>query len=114
MIIVLKPGCSDAQIQHVIDRIEELGFTPHVSRGAARTIIGVNNRNLATFETDLATSERLIPRIAPYCLAVSESALATSDDLRRVAQAGARAVLIGTTFCGARDVEAKVREVMGW
>jgi indole-3-glycerol phosphate synthase len=80
----------------------------------AKTIIGVNNRNLATFETDLSTSERLIPLIAPYCLAVSESALATSDDLLRVAQAGARAVLIGTTFCGARDVEAKVREVMGW
>jgi len=82
--------------------------------GTAQTVIGVNNRNLATFETDIATSERLIPLIAPHGLAVSESALATQDDLRRVAQAGARAVLIGTTFCGSSDVEAKVREVMGW
>lgn len=89
-----------------------LRLLPH--GGGAQTVIGVNNRNLATFETDLATSERLIPLIAPHSLAVSESALATSEDLRRVAQAGARAVLIGTTFCGSSDVEAKVREVMGW
>jgi indole-3-glycerol phosphate synthase len=78
------------------------------------TLIGVNNRNLATFETDLATSERLLPKIAPTALAVSESALATPEDLARVAAAGARAVLIGTTFCGSPDIEAKVREVMSW
>jgi len=78
------------------------------------TLIGVNNRNLATFETDLATSERLLPKIAPAALAVSESALATPEDLARVAAAGARAVLIGTTFCGSPDIEAKVREVMSW
>lgn len=80
----------------------------------ATSIIGVNNRNLATFETDIATSERLIPMIAAHTLAVSESALATPQDLGRVANAGARAVLIGTTFCGSPDVESKVREVMGW
>lgn len=78
------------------------------------TAIGVNNRNLATFETDLSTSERLLPRIAPLALAVSESALATPDDLRRVSASGARSVLIGTTFCGADDIGGKVREVMGW
>lgn len=77
-------------------------------------LIGVNNRNLATFQTDLATSERLLPRIAPHALAVSESALATPADLSRVAAAGARAVLIGTTFCASPDIEMKVREVMGW
>ena len=41
MIIVLKPECTDDQIQHVLDRIHELGFTPHISRGVSRTIIGV-------------------------------------------------------------------------
>ncbi len=41
MIIVLKPHSTPEQVQHVLDRIGELGFTPHVSRGVARTIIGV-------------------------------------------------------------------------
>jgi indole-3-glycerol phosphate synthase len=75
-------------------------------------LIGVNNRNLADFTTDLSTSERLIPLIAPHATAISESALETPADLARVKAAGARGVLIGTTFCQNPDIEAKVREVM--
>ena len=41
MIIVLKPNPSAEQVRHVIERIEELGFVPHLSQGVARTIIGV-------------------------------------------------------------------------
>jgi len=76
-------------------------------------LIGVNNRNLADFKTTLEISDRLIPLIAPHALAVSESALETRADLDRVEKAGAKAVLIGTTFCASPDIEAKVREVMG-
>lgn len=77
-------------------------------------LIGVNNRNLSTFEVDLAVSETLMPRIGDAALAVSESALKTREDIDRVKAAGARAVLIGTTFCSAPDIESKVREVMAW
>jgi len=52
--------------------------------------------------------------IPPGVVGVSESALETTSDLARVQEAGARAVLIGTAFCAAADVGAKVREVMGW
>jgi indole-3-glycerol phosphate synthase len=76
--------------------------------------IGVNNRNLADFTTDLAISEQIIPQLQGTVLAVSESALATSIDVARAKRAGARAVLIGTAFCGERDIESKVREVMLW
>lgn len=76
--------------------------------------IGVNNRNLMTFETDLATSEDLIPRIGAAATAVAESALRTHGDVERVARAGARAVLVGTTFCASADVAASVAEVMAW
>ncbi|MFN3684249.1 MAG: indole-3-glycerol phosphate synthase TrpC [Fimbriimonadaceae bacterium] len=81
---------------------------------SAPDLVGINNRNLHTFETDLATTERLAPHWAGRALVVSESALESREDVRRVAAAGAGAVLIGTAFCRAPDPEAKVREVMGW
>lgn len=61
-------------------------------------IIGINNRDLATFAVDLATTEKLIPFIPDDKVIVSESGLATAADLLRVYQAGAHAVLIGTAF----------------
>lgn len=77
-------------------------------------LIGVNNRDLSDMRTSLSISEELLPLVAPHALAVSESALETRDDLERVRRAGAEAVLIGTSFCAAPDIGAKVREVMGW
>lgn len=77
-------------------------------------LIGVNNRDLGDFTTSIEVSERLLPLICGHALAVSESALESHDDLDRVEAAGAKAVLIGTTFCAAPDIEAKVKEVMGW
>lgn len=81
--------------------------------GLHADLVGVNNRNLATFETDLRTSERILPSLPARCLAVAESGLEGRADVDRMGAAGARAVLIGTTFCGADDIEGTVREVMG-
>ncbi len=75
-------------------------------------LVGVNNRDLKTLKTDLETTARLAPRIQG--LMVSESALSQKADVDRVSKVGARAVLIGTAFCAAPDIESKVREVMGW
>lgn len=78
-------------------------------------LVGVNNRNLADMSVSIATSEDLLPQLSTHGLTlVSESALETRADVDRVQAAGARAVLIGTTFCAAPDIAAKVREVMGW
>jgi indole-3-glycerol phosphate synthase len=85
-----------------------------VAIDVAADLIGVNNRNLSDFATNVGTSQRILPLVDGRALSVSESALETREDLERVRRAGARAVLIGTTFCAAPDVEAKVREVMGW
>ena len=77
-------------------------------------LIGVNNRNLRNLKTDINTSLHLLPMLKGNALAVSESALKSKIDLDRVHAAGAKAVLIGTTFCAAPDIKEKVREVMGW
>lgn len=77
-------------------------------------LIGVNNRNLADMSTSLSMSEELLPLFSSHAFAVSESALGTPADLARVQAAGARGVLIGTTFCASPDIGGKVREVMGW
>lgn len=78
------------------------------------TLVGVNNRDLSTFEVALETSCEVIPQIRDRATVVSESALRTTEDVNLVQRAGARAVLIGTTFCKAPDPAAKVKEVMGW
>lgn len=76
-------------------------------------MIGINNRDLRTFKTDLSTTSRLIQLIPEGVLRVSESALESAEDVRTVHEMGADAVLIGTAFCASPDIEGKVREVMG-
>ena len=72
-----------------------------VSAGAS--MIGVNNRDLATFEVTLETSIRLRDKIPSYCLAVSESGIKAVADLVRLHQVGFNAVLIGEHLMTARD-----------
>lgn len=75
-------------------------------------IIGVNNRDLRTFNVDLRTCARLIPRIPRDKVIVVESGIKTHDDIRRVRDLGAHAVLIGETFMRAKDMGSKIDEVM--
>jgi indole-3-glycerol phosphate synthase len=73
-------------------------------------IIGVNNRDLAIFKTDLALSERLIPQFPKDVIAVSESGIATPADAARVQAAGANAVLVGESLMRAPDPAALIAE----
>ncbi|MBE0477725.1 3-deoxy-7-phosphoheptulonate synthase [Candidatus Aerophobetes bacterium] len=72
MVITIKPGTTEKGIQHVIDKIKELGFTPHISRGEERTIIGVVGENAIrarhTFEA-MFIVESITPISKPYKLA---------------------------------------------
>jgi indole-3-glycerol phosphate synthase len=65
--------------------------------------IGINNRNLATFEVDLKVTERLAPKIPGDRLIVSESGIRTTEDIRRVIGAGAHGALIGESLMRAAD-----------
>jgi indole-3-glycerol phosphate synthase len=77
--------------------------------GLQTRLIGVNNRNLRTLETDLATAEALVPRIPPDRIPVAESGLRTPEDVRRMARAGARCLLVGEHLLREPDVAAAAR-----
>jgi indole-3-glycerol phosphate synthase len=82
-----------------------------VARAAGARIVGINNRDLKTFETRIETSLELLPMLPAGCLAVSESGFSTAAQVRAVVAAGAHAVLVGEALVRAPDVAAKVREL---
>src|SRR5215510_8296052 len=75
MIIVLRPNTTDEQIDHIVQRIQELGFKPHLSRGEQRTIIGViGDENKLQTEPLAAIPgvEQVLPILKPFKLASRE------------------------------------------
>src|SRR5687768_6314424 len=76
---------------------------------AGADIIGVNNRDLKTFDVDIQTSRRLAPLIPENCIFVVESGIQTRADIEGLLAAGADAFLIGETLIAAQDTEAKLR-----
>ncbi|MCA9068976.1 MAG: indole-3-glycerol-phosphate synthase, partial [Planctomycetaceae bacterium] len=76
-------------------------------------LIGINNRNLRTFITDLDHTLNLSAQIPEDCLIISESGIRTRADVQRLASAGIGGMLIGETFMRAETIGAKVRELLG-
>ena len=74
--------------------------------------IGINNRNLSTFEVDLQVTQRLAPQVPGECTIVSESGIRTADDIRRVINAGAHAALIGESLMRAADPRALLQSFL--
>ena len=77
------------------------------------TLIGINNRNLKTLKTDLATFERLAPRVPADRLLVAESGLRNSADFRRMAAARAGAFLVGEGLLRQPDLVGATRKLLG-
>ena len=80
---------------------------------AGAEIIGINNRDLHTFTTDLAVTQRIAPLVSGGKVVVSESGIFTGDDLGLLRQSGVNAVLVGEALVTAPDTGAKVRELSG-
>ena len=80
---------------------------------AGAELIGINNRDLKTFRTDLATTENLAARTPAGKIIVAESGIQTRADVARVAEAGARAILVGESLMRSANIAAKVKELLG-
>ena len=96
-----------------MDALYEIHDEPDLDRAVRHgaRLIGVNNRDLAIFKTDLGLSERLIPQIPRDVTAISESGIFTGADAARVRAAGARAVLVGEALMRSPDPVALLAEL---
>ena len=80
--------------------------------GKAVKIIGINNRNLVTFQTDLATTFRLIAHVPRESMIVSESGIASVEDVKKLMASGVDAILIGEQLMRAPDPGAMLSELL--
>ena len=80
---------------------------------AGAQVIGINNRDLRTFQTDLSVTMNLAPQLPRGRILVSESGINSQDHLRQLAAVGVNAVLVGEALVTAPDLPAKVRELSG-
>jgi indole-3-glycerol phosphate synthase len=83
-----------------------IGF-PHRSY----SLLGINNRDLRTFKTDLGTTLRVTELVEDHSVLVSESGINTNADVKKLADAGVRAVLVGESLMRSDDIGAKIREM---
>lgn len=99
-------------IEVLVEVHDERELDKALSAGAE--MIGINNRNLRTLEIDLNTTVELLPKIPPEKIVVSESGIRDYEDVKKLSDAGVKALLIGAVFMEADDIGAEVKRVMGW
>ena len=80
---------------------------------AGAKIVGINNRNLQTFATDIRISADLAPSIPKDRIAVSESGIRSRAEIETLLRAGIRAFLIGETLIAAPEIGSKLEELLG-
>jgi indole-3-glycerol phosphate synthase len=121
-ILIIMASVSDAQADelesaaraHGMDALIEVHNVDELDRASRlqSNLIGINNRDLNTFEVSLDVTRKLSRRVAPDRMIVAESGLATPADLADLAMYGARCFLIGETLMRADDVEGATRAIL--
>ena len=121
-ILIIVAALEDAEMAEIeaaaldreMDVLVEVHDEAELGRAARlrSPLIGVNNRDLRTFRTDLATTERLAPLAPADTLLVGESGIDRHDDLERLAAAGVRCFLVGESLMRQADVEAATKRLL--
>jgi indole-3-glycerol phosphate synthase len=119
-VLLIAAALTDVQLADLHQLIESLRMTAlvevHTEEELARAlkigakVIGINNRDLRTFEVDLKVTERLLPHVPDHVVLVAESGLSSAEDVKRMGDLGANAVLIGESLVRSPDIAAAVRE----
>lgn len=119
-VLLIVMALSDTQLTNLYGLITGLGMSAlievhneaELDRALAigATLIGVNNRDLRTFHEDLDTTARVAARVPSNVTLVAESAIRTPDDVRRMGDLGAHAVLVGEGLVKADNIAAQVRQ----
>ena len=122
-ILIIMASVSDAQARELedcaintwnMDVLIEVHDEHELERAIAleSPLLGINNRDLKTFETDLATTERLARRVPADRHVVAESGISTPDDLARLARSGARSFLVGESLMRENDVTVATKSLL--
>ncbi len=103
--------CAEVDLDALVEvhTVEEA----HVAAAAGAEIVGINNRDLKTFETDLNTTPKIARHLPEDAVVVGESGINTRDDIIRLRDSGADAVLIGESLMREPDIGPKLRELLG-
>ena len=118
IVAILEPG----ELRELLSLSHQLGMRClvevhnedelEVALGSGAGIIGINNRDLNTFEVDIATTERLRPLIPSDRIVVSESGIKNRNDMEKLKEWGVNAALIGDALMSSPDIAAKMREFL--
>ena len=121
-VLLIMAALSDAQAEELEDLARSLDMAVlaevHDEReldralGLETRLIGINNRDLRTLRTDIATTEELAPLIPADRIPVAESGIRTPEDVRRMAAAGARCILVGEHLLRQPDVAKAARALV--
>ncbi len=122
-ILLIVSALSPAQIADYAALAHSLGMAALVevhtepemrtALAANATLIGINNRNLSTFSTDLGTTAQFAALVPPHVTLVAESGLKTRADIDTVRRAGAHAILVGETLMRSPDIAAALDDLLG-
>jgi indole-3-glycerol phosphate synthase len=121
-VLLIAECLDDCNLRALFNAICELGMTPLVELyepenlqrvfDSGATLIGINNRNLHTFEVDLEHTIRMRKRVPDECVLVGESGIKTHDDVQRLEDAGVDAILVGESLMREPDIGAAVDRLL--
>jgi indole-3-glycerol phosphate synthase len=121
-VLLIAAILDDALLRDLVQLAETLQLTALVevhdrlelerALDSGARLLGINNRDLHTFHTDLATTEELAPRVPAGTLVITESGINTIADIERLERVGVRAFLIGEALMRAADPGAKLAELL--